>query len=222
MDDLKLRSDYGKAALMLSADWSKNSMDALFLHAVSRDATGDKQDPESDFFLLAGALFKTERIKVIVINGSKGERYGKNIPGESWEGAISWQKKLESVGIPASAIIHSKGAYNTKEENINFLAVAQKNNWKTAAVLTVNYHFPRVFMGYIQTMKETGYWMLLYAFSLRGVNWFAPMTGSQGISKTSAYDLIEDELAPSRFPVYTKKGDLCSFEELFDYLRTRK
>lgn len=221
MDELELRRDYGKAVLMLSADWPKGAVDVLFLHAVSRDATGDGQSPESDFFLSAGELFRTGRIGAVVVNGSEGERFGRNIPGENWEGATGWKRKLEAAGVPASAIILSKGGFNTREENTYFLEVAREHGWRQAGVITVNYHFPRGFMGYIQAMKQTGYWMELYAFALRRVDWFAPMTGSQGIATMPTIELVESELAPKRLPKYLAQGDLCTFGELFDYLRDR-
>jgi hypothetical protein len=221
MDKLEICGNYGKAALMLSADWPEKYVDVLFLHAVSRDATGDGRSPESDFFLFAARLFKTGRIGAIVINGSEGERYGRNIPGENWEGATGWTRKLIAAGVPVSAIIRSKGGFNTREENAYFLETAKERGWRTAGVLTVNYHFPRCFMGYIKVMEQNGYRMKLYAFALRRVDWFAPMTGSQGMTTLNPLGLINSELEPKRLPAYMAKGDLCTFPELFEYVQNR-
>jgi len=222
MTDFDFSRDFGKAMMILSADWPAERMDAPFIHAVSRDATGDSQSAESDFFLFAGELFKTNRIGAVVINGSLGERFGRNIPGENWEGATGWKKRLVAAGIPEPAIVLAGPGHNTKQENLNFLTVARQCGWKRVGVLSVNYHLPRAFMGYVKAMEEIGWWTDLFAFSFRRVDWFSTMTGSQGIATMPTLELAEAELAPNRLPAYLVKGDLCSFEELFNYLSNRK
>jgi len=205
---------FAKSAMVLGADWPMGRVDAIFFHALSRDAvvTGS-----INLFDFVADLYHRGVSENIVINGSDGEKYGGNIPGESWAGKEEWVAALQERGIRGIRLAHP--AFNTKEENDYFLAIAREKGWKNIGIVTVAYHFPRVMMGLVKSMERYGYYVAAYALMLKSLDWFASMHGSQGEHLSSAFGFIDGEI--DRIPRYIDKGDLCTFEEFFAYLRMR-
>lgn len=199
-----------QAATVLSSDWpTTEGVDGLFFHARS---FGD----DDGLFKIA-ADFHARGARV-VINGSCGERQVGTKPGEAWPGKAAYLERLRAVGVADT--LSSEPAFNTKQENEMFLKLAVEKKWRSAAILTQPHQMLRAFLGMVKSMATCNYWVRVYAVAPKFTDWCKEVHGSQGAKAMLRFDHIEEEF--KRIPLYQQKGDLATFEELFEYLKRRE
>lgn len=200
---------YVQATTMLLSDWPVKPVDALFFHARPRF-------DEDGLFELAAGLYRTRIVGAIAINGSDGEGVGRG-PGEAWEGKAAWTSRLHSMGLPDP--VFAGPGLHTKHENEQFLALAQERGWQTGVVLAQPYQLVRIMLGFVRSMADHGYWMRVRAVAPKTTDWQREVYGSQNAVLMPRFEHIWEELR--RIPIYQAKGDIATFEELFQYLRWR-
>lgn len=189
---------------MVLSDWPKEKVNAVFFHAR---ATGD----HDSLFDLASYMTTSGLADYIVINGFDGVS---NAPGKDFH-----LKNLADAGVEHSRIILSNPVFNTKTETDAFIELARKKEWHSAAILTQPHQALRAFLGAIASLKKQNCLMKLCAICPCSTSWFKNVFGSQGAECKERFEHSFDELR--RIPTYQEKGDLCTFEEFFEYMRNR-
>ncbi len=188
----------------------------MFFHPLSH---GD----DNEMFDLAAETIKTQQAEFIVVNGSEGQALGDNTPGKAWAGKDEYILQLTNRGVKPEQIVLSQPAYHTRQNNDMYTQVAAQRGWKTAVTLNQPQQLLRATLGQIKAMEQQNYWMRVY--SIYPEPWEAnkEIFGPQGASQTKRFKLIGPEF--DRILNYQKKGDkgdLASFDELFDYISRRK
>lgn len=189
------------------------NVDALFFH-------GRSYHDHNGLFEIINELYQKGEIKFIVLPGSEGERFGSNKPREASPGKTVYTMTLEYYGIPRENILISDRAHHTKAENDAFLKLAKERGWKSVAVLTQPHQILRAMLGLVKTMQTQEFFVKAYPLVPEKTNWEKFVRGNQGLElKPRKLHLIDER---KRIPLYQAKGDLASFEELFDYLNSLK
>ncbi len=199
-----------QAMTLILTDWPTHPIDAVFFHGL---ASGND---DNDIFNVAASLYLYQRATYVAINGSEGERFGGVIPGEAWAGYTVWRQRLILAGISANWILPTEPAFNTKEDCEAFLKLARERKWTSAAVLTQPHQMLRTMLSWVKTMQDASYMMRLHPVTQRPMNWNKRSFGSQAAVEESRFAQITKEF--ERIPVYQKKGDLATLEELVAYL----
>lgn len=201
-----------KLSLMIMSDRPTKQVDVALLFGRANG------DDNNNFFGLVVYLYKIGLIKNILINGSRGERQGKTIPGESWAGGEVWADRLQKLGISKNAIHFFKPAYNTADEGRKMLAYAKKQGWKTAVSIAQPHQLLRCIAGLVRSMKTEEYPMRVYSAAPQSVDWFEKCAGSQGLYDMPRHDHIGLEY--SRIQQYV--FDLATLGQVFEYYQTRE
>lgn len=190
---------------MVLSDWPRHKTDTVFFHSRGNcDYDG--------LFGLAYHLKVTGQAKFIAINGFDGFP---NAPGKAYS-----LQMLEGMNVERFSIFLSEPSLNTKEESNTFVKLSQKNNWKSAIIITQPHQLLRAFLGAVKSIETQEYPMRLYAARPLITNWWKNVFGSQGTENKERFGHIPDEL--KRITIYQEKGDLCTFEEFFEYMRNRE
>lgn len=206
--------DIFQATAILLSDRPPGKVDAIFFHARPR---GD----DDECFELAAEYLRTERAQFVVINGSCGEAYGKTTPGEAWEGADAYERRLRDLHVPPEALIRSRPAFHTRDEADAFYTVARGREWKSAAVLTLPHHITRAMLSMVHVALAQCplQYPRVYALAPTTVNWWKQVPGSQGHAWKRRSDHIAGEL--ERIARYQVSGELATLQELSEYLDWR-
>lgn len=172
-------------------------------------------------FEAVAKLYWTGQFAGVAFNGSAGEDFSTRTPGRGWVGAKRYEEELrvcEQFGFPVPPLFPTRPAFHTRDETDALVELAKQNQWSRVIIVTVAYHFPRVFICLVQSMKTIGYGFAAYA-AAAPTDWLVPMKGSQGKEDTDSFtECLKDS---RKVFEYQKKGFGCSFDELFDYLKRR-
>ena len=115
------------------------------------------QGDRLDRVLTAVELYKKKFAEKILITGNndlvgRGKRNDENdVPLE--EIKVFFLKN----GIPPEVIIIDEKALNTKDQAINTIATAIKNNWKTIIIVTSPYHLLRAYLAFSLQARHQGW-----------------------------------------------------------------
>lgn len=158
-------------------------------------------------------IYNSGFAKKIVISGNN-ILIGPNArAGENNIGLMDMKKYLINNLVDRSNIIIDDGALNTKEQSIHITKLAKKNNWKKIILVSSAYHQPRVFLSFVKASQLISYKIkIVYQGFLTGKN----NISSGRTSKNNA--LMKDESL--KIKNYQAKGDIASYKEGFNYLRT--
>ena len=203
-----------KATTILLSNYPPKPVDALFFYGRS---FGD----ETGLFELAASMFHQGTVKFIAIVNSDGQRLGSDIPFQAHIGKDEFRRRLIELDIPDDKIIcPDLPGYHTRQETDAFLDLAKKQGWTSAVNLNQPHQVLRTMLGTLKSLEQLNYGMEIYAASPSFVLWQEVVKGSQGLEAKTREEHIAEEL--SRIPTYQEKGDICSFEELFVYLKVRE
>lgn len=200
--------------LVLSDTLPDRPLDALFFHGRAH------YDDDDTLFDLATSLYLQGRVRNIIINGSDGQKYGMIEKYHAWAGRAEWSRRLDKRGVDIMEVVwFTEPTFNTKQDGDEFLEVSRQKEWKTAATFAWPHQILRAFLGQIRTIRDRNYPMRVYCVYPEHTDWGKKVYGSQADEFKFRREHIRDEL--TRIPVYQKKGDLASFEELINYLKWR-
>lgn len=187
--------------------------DALLMHAQSHGA-------ETEVIACARHLLRNRRARAVAINGSRGEAWGRDIPGEAWPGADTYANLLADAVDPFPEQMHrSRPAYHTRDESDAFLELVREQRWSHVAIVTHAHHILRTFLGMIRAMQVAKLRLRVHAVVPQHTNWWIPVGGSQGSPVQERFQHIAGEL--ERIERYQASGHIASFAELWEYLRWR-
>ncbi|QQR78226.1 MAG: hypothetical protein IPJ68_04040 [Candidatus Moraniibacteriota bacterium] len=164
--------DLYRATIMVLSDRPHETVDAAFYHARSR---GDELHE-----FVATLFLKEHVMEKVVINGSDGRHKEMNDPGAVWLGANAWASSLRMRGVSSRIILHTPPAYDTREESLAFITLAQKKGWKSAVIVSQPHQVLRAMLNAVAAMQELGYTMRIYAVAPSSVAWEKLVYGSQG------------------------------------------
>ncbi len=205
---------------MIMSDMPIRQVDVVLFFGRARG------DDNESLFKLVAEMYRSGRAKNILINGSKGEKQGRTIPGESWAGGQAFAERLIKLGVKKERIHFFNPSYNTTEAGRNMISYCMKMGWKTAVIAAQPHQLLRCLAGRVIAMKTTPnknegnqpYMMRIYSIAPRSVHWFENCAGSHGQYDMPRHDHIGLEY--SRIQEYI--FDLATLEEVFEYYQMRE
>ncbi len=205
--------NFYQATVRVLSDKPQNPVDVVFFHNRSY---GD----DTGLLAITSEVLTEGKARFIAVTNNEGERYSSVIPFEANPGKTEYIRRLRIIGIPDGAIaIPDMKAFNAREENTAFLALAKKEGWTSGAILTQPHQALRTMLGAVQEMNQTGYMMRIFTFTPDQTPWEEIVRGNQGMEEKPRWQHIGDEL--SRIILRQKTGELATFEELFAYWEER-
>lgn len=201
-------------AMMLSSDWPKKPLDALYIHGLS---PGMLEAP--DLFGHAVRVYNEGLASRIAFSGGDGSPTGKHAPGTSWTGMDYYVAKLTRLGIPAEDLVPTAPTTNTREETNELIVTAKERGWKRIGIITIPYHYPRVFCYLPEPFRAHVWQPDVFALTAPSTDWYLPMGASQGNGTTTPEEAAYDDAVKLNEQI--GKGWAAPLDEVFDYLRSR-
>lgn len=112
-------------------------------------------------------------------------------------------------GFPADKLIHEDKSLNTREQAVEVLKLAVKNNWKRLILVASNEHQYRAYLTFLKEVLASESPVILYNSPVRTLKWFAETGWGLRI------DRLEQEF--EKIGAYSALGHLASFEEAISY-----
>ena len=215
-EDPKWWLDSEKAYELLCNDRPAKSCDILYFFGRSYfDA------PRRGFYDLAVSLYQQGMVKKIIVPGTEGERLGETTPGMAHPGKTAMKKRLVRMGVAEEDVVFSKPGYHTKQEGDAFLDYSMENSLQRAVAFTNPHQIVRAILGLVRTINDRSLPIEVYTAvpDPNKFNWGRMVKGSQGQKLEPVFKHFYKEL--NRIYLYQQKGDLASFEELFEYMNIR-
>ena len=124
--------------------------------------------------------------------------------------------KMLSLGVPKKDIIHEKKSKNTKDQAIEVIKLAIKNNWKNLILVATHDHQYRAYLTFLKEVLNSKNEIILFNSPVRNLEWFKQNVWGRRI------DNINNEFI--KIEKYIKAGDLASYEEaiLYQELKEKK
>lgn len=205
-----------RANLMLLSGRPQKHVDVLFFHNRSfGDYTG--------LYEMARSMYQERQARFIAITNNEGETYlNPTEPFVANPGKTECIRKLTEGSriLRRRILIPEMKALHTREENTAFLDLSIKEGWESAVILAQPHQVLRPFLGLIQTMRQAGYWMDVYAAAPSSTPWLEEVKGNQGEQMKARSEHIDEELG--RIYLRQSTNELASFEQLFAYLEARE
>lgn len=189
----------------------KETVEAIFFHTrAERD--------DDNLFEIAAKTHMDGLTLFIILNGSDGQGMD-GIPQSGWPGKTVYIEKLANLGVPRSAILLSGIGKNTREENREYLKVAQGLGFNRVAILAQPHQMLRATLGLIKEMSVQAYHMQIYCLVPHATDWQKKVYGNQGKNFKPRLEHAADEC--ERIIKYTESGDLATPQEFFAYFQKR-
>lgn len=201
-------------AMMLSSDWPKKPLDAVFIHGLSH---GMLEAP--NLFKHAVTQYAEGVAHVVAYNGGDGSPWDRSAPGVSWTGADYYANELQKLGVPADRLVPSGPAPHTREEANQLVILAKERGWERIGIITIPYHYPRVFCYLPEPFRAHGWRPDVFALTAPSTDWYLPMGASQGNGTTTPEEAAYDDAV--KLSEQIGKGWAAPLDEVFDYLRSR-
>ncbi len=115
-------------------------------------------------------------------------------------------------GIDESVIINEDKSQNTREQAIEVIQIAKKNNWKKLILVASHYHQYRAYLTFLKVILNSD--IVLFNSPARNLNWFT-QTG-WGVR----FNLLDLEF--ERIEKYTELSHLATFEEAIEYQKWKE
>jgi uncharacterized SAM-binding protein YcdF (DUF218 family) len=113
------------------------------------------------------------------------------------------------TGFPAEKLIHEDKSLNTREQAVEVLKLAVKNNWKRLILVASNEHQYRAYLTFLKEILASKNPVVLYNSPVRTLKWFVETGWGFRI------DRLEQEF--EKIGAYSALGHLASFEEAISY-----
>ena len=159
-------------------------------------------------FQKAVELYKKGMVKKIVFSGNVIDHDYGSFPFEEVKPFI-----LEE-GVPETDIIHEDKSYNTREQAVEVISMAEKNGWVKLALVASHEHQYRAYMTFLREVLDRKNGIILYNTPVRNLNWFVDNGWGVRFDRLSAeFDRIER---------YSRTGHLATFQEVIDYQKWKE
>lgn len=155
-------------------------------------------------------IYRSKLTHTVVISGNDiligpGAR-----PGEDNVWVADMKKYLLKNKVKLSDIVIDDGVLNTKEQAVNVVKLAKKNNWKKIILVSSAYHQPRVFLTFIKAANTCN-----FNGKITNQTFFIAADDVASGRKVKTSVLMRSEL--SKIENYQSKGDLVSYEDGYEY-----
>ena len=138
-------------------------------------------------------------------------------------GFKAWKRQLLGAGIKeemiAGVTLENSVEHNTLTESRAVIRFAKINNFKTIIVTAASFHQVRAFMTVVKVALEEYPDLRIFSHPGVALPWNEKVAHSQGALRARRLEFNESEL--KRIKKYHRKGDLCSFETVIEYLDKR-
>lgn len=150
-------------------------------------------------------LYKVGFAPLVAIVGSANDRsYGSFPSGEV-------RDEMTRLGLPPSALHFEEVGPHTLGEARRAMELAKEKGWATILIVTSPHHQYRAFLTFLSAMKKS-------RLSLALINACAPLSWEEQLPWGKRSDLLKDEFR--KIEEYGAKGDIATYEEGVEYLRT--
>lgn len=151
----------------------------------------------------AVGLFKANWGKKIIFSGGIVDyKYG----SYPYEDVIP---HILNAGIDKEYVIHESKSKNTKEQAVEVIRLAEKNNWKKLILVATHDHQYRAYLTFLKEVLIVNKNIILYNAPVRNLKWFEETGwGSRIVRLEKEFDRIEK---------YFNEGHLASFKEAIKY-----
>lgn len=202
--------EFARAYLMLLSDRPTKPTDTVYVPLLS-----DGMIASCEVLDTVVWHYHTGFPRCVSYNGERGE-----LGLDDHGGADSYEKFFTEYGIPKERLVPTGVGKHSRSETDELVKLAKGRSWTSAVLVTVPYHYPRMVLGCLQSMKEFDHHLDLYVGQHQApMDWDLPMMGSQGKERTTAFTEYRNEV--EKVFVYQQKGDLAPFTELYEHMRNR-
>ena len=148
-------------------------------------------------------LFKTNLGKKIIFSGGIVDYEYGSYP---YEEVIP---HILNAGIDKDYVIHEGNSKNTKEQAVEVIRLAEKNNWKKLILVATHDHQYRAYLTFLKEVLNLNKNIILYNAPVRNLKWFEETGWGSRIAR------LENEF--DRIEKYFKEWHLASFQEAIKY-----
>ncbi|MDP3900347.1 MAG: YdcF family protein [bacterium] len=148
-------------------------------------------------------LYQEGLVKYIVISGGV-----KNSPAAVL--TLKMAEKIRQKGVAKSRIIIEENSQNTRDQGVEVMKLAKKNNWQKIILVASHFHQPRAYLTFLKTMQGAKLKIQIFNAPARELSWF-----DKTLWGPSRLKLLMEEL--KKIAEYKKKGHVANFEEAIAY-----
>ena len=117
-------------------------------------------------------------------------------------------------GVKEEDIIHEDKSLNTREQAVEVIKMAIKNNWKRLALVASHEHQFRAYLTFLREVIDTSSGIILYNTPSRNLGWFNET--HWGVR----FDRLSQEFV--RIDKYLSLGHLATFKEAIQYQKWKE
>lgn len=118
------------------------------------------------------------------------------------------------TGFPIEKLIHEEKALNTREQAVEIVKMATKNNWKRLILVASHEHQYRAYLTFLKEVLLSDGPIILYNATVRNLKWFEETGWGVRFSR------LESEF--EKIDTYTAMGHLATFEEAISYQKWKE
>ena len=121
---------------------------------------------------------------------------------------------LVKGGVPEKDLIHEDKSLNTRQQAVEIIKMAIKNEWRKLALVASHEHQYRAYLTFLREVLDTKSGLILYNAPARNLNWFIDDGWGTRFERLSAeFDRME---------TYSVMGHLANVQEVIEYQKWKE
>lgn len=121
---------------------------------------------------------------------------------------------LVKGGVPEKDLIHEDKSLNTRQQAVEIIKMAIKNEWRKLALVASHEHQYRAYLTFLREVLDTKSGLILYNAPARNLNWFIDDGWGTRFERLSAeFDRMEK---------YSVMGHLANVQEVIEYQKWKE
>lgn len=117
-------------------------------------------------------------------------------------------------GVPEKDLIHEDKSLNTRQQAVEIIKMAIKNEWRKLALVASHEHQYRAYLTFLREVLDTKSGLILYNAPARNLNWFIDDGWGTRFERLSAeFDRMEK---------YSAMGHLANVQEVIEYQKWKE
>ncbi|MDD3138610.1 MAG: YdcF family protein [Lachnospiraceae bacterium] len=121
---------------------------------------------------------------------------------------------LLKAGVESTSIIHENISKNTKEQAVEVIALARKNDWRRLILVASQEHQYRAYMTFLRQVMTLNTGTIIFNAPSRSLGWFCD--DGWGIR----FERLDDEF--NKIERYSRNGDLATYEDVIKYQKWKE
>ena len=117
-------------------------------------------------------------------------------------------------GVPICDIIHENKSLNTREQAIEVISIASKNNWTKLILVATHEHQYRAYLTFLKVLIDENLKLILYNAPVRNLGWFIETGWGLRIER------LESEFI--RINNYYKLGHIANYDQAIEYQKWKE